>query len=306
MKAISISTVSHSYGSLKALDGISLEINQGEIHGLIGPDSAGKTTLMRLLCGLMSIQQGSISIGETDVNSAYRDIRKRIGYMPQKFSLYQDLSVRENLLFFARLFGVPAGERESRMRELYSFSHLEQFSNRRAGALSGGMKQKLALSCALIHRPELLILDEPTFGVDPLSRQEFWQILKNIQSSGTTLLVSTSYMDEAELCDQITLLHAGRILVSGLLTDIRKDWGRKVFRITADNLKALFPLLKQSFGTCQLFGNEIHIVSQSGSEDLAVRLQKLALDNKFYLEEITAGVEDIFLDYMLAKQGEQA
>ena len=299
MNAISIEALGHSYGQITALANITLKIGKGDIHGLIGPDSAGKTTLMRLLCGLMTIQDGKARINELDVRTSYRQIRSQIGYMPQRFSLYQDLSVQENLLFFSRLFGVEAKERDRRMGELYAFSRLEAFRNRRAGALRGGMKQKLALSCALIHRPELLILDEPTFGVDPLSRQEFWQMLKSIQATGSTILVSTSYMDEAELCDKITLLYSGRILASGLLADIRKDWGRKVFRLKANNVKALFAKLKQSFDTCQLFGNEIHLsVPTSEAKDFTARLATDSGDSSLTMEEIVAGVEDIFLDFM--------
>jgi ABC-2 type transport system ATP-binding protein len=200
---INIEHLGYYYEQKFALNGINLSIGTGELHGLIGPDSAGKTTLMRLLCGLLPLQTGEAFVFELSVRTGYREIRARVGYMPQRFSLYQDLSVQENLLFFARLFSVPERERDKRLSELYAFSRLEQFKSRRASALSGGMKQKLALSCALIHRPELLILDEPTYGVDPVSRQEFWQMLKSIQAEGTSILVSTPYMDEAE--DKIKL-----------------------------------------------------------------------------------------------------
>jgi ABC-2 type transport system ATP-binding protein len=298
---IQIKELKHSYELKQALSGISLSVNTGEIHGLIGPDSAGKTTLMRILCGLLPIQQGEVRVLDMDVKTSYQQIRARLGYMPQRFSLYQDLSVQENLMFFARLFSVTADERDKRLSELYAFSRLEQFKSRKAGALSGGMKQKLALSCALIHRPELMILDEPTYGVDPVSRQEFWQMLKSIQADGTTIFVSTPYMDEAELCDKVTLIYNGTLLVSDEPAKIIQTWDKQVYRLMAGNPKELEQQLSKDkeIDSCQQFGNELHLVlAEDKAEQVKFRLEKRYENAGIRLEQIKAGMEDIYLDYM--------
>jgi ABC-2 type transport system ATP-binding protein len=298
---IQIKELKHSYELKQALSGISLSVNTGEIHGLIGPDSAGKTTLMRILCGLLPIQQGEVRVLDMDVKTSYQQIRARLGYMPQRFSLYQDLSVQKNLMFFARLFSVTADERDKRLSELYAFSRLEQFKSRKAGALSGGMKQKLALSCALIHRPELMILDEPTYGVDPVSRQEFWQMLKSIQADGTTIFVSTPYMDEAELCDKVTLIYNGTLLVSDEPAKIIQTWDKQVYRLMAGNPKELEQQLSKDkeIDSCQQFGNELHLVlAEDKAEQVKFRLEKRYENAGIRLEQIKAGMEDIYLDYM--------
>ena len=195
MKDIEIHNVSKSYGKVKALSGISLEVDKGEIFGLIGPDGAGKTTLFRILTTLLLADEGTASVTGLDVKKDYAMIRRRIGYMPGRFSLYQDLSVKENLEFFATVFGTTVKENYDVIRDIYS--QIEPFKERRAGALSGGMKQKLALSCALVHKPSVLFLDEPTTGVDAVSRRDFWNMLARIKASGVTVFVSTPYMDEA-------------------------------------------------------------------------------------------------------------
>ncbi len=295
----------HQYGDKTALEKISLQVSQGEIHGLIGPDSAGKTTLMRILCGLLNIQSGTVSVFDLDVSKKFKEIRSRLGYMPQRFSLYQDLSVEENLLFFARLFSVTVQERNQRLPELYAFSRLEQFKSRRAGALSGGMKQKLALSCALVHRPELLILDEPTYGVDPVSRQEFWQMLKSIQKGGTSILVSTPYMDEAELCDRVTLIYNGKVLASDTPTKIKANWNKVVFRVTSPEMKELEPELVKiiEIESCQRFGNELHLVLQADEAASIINQLETRFDEYMpMLEQIQPGMEDIYLSYMQAVQ----
>ncbi len=302
---IQIKDLSHQYGQKTALNNISLSVQTGELHGLIGPDSAGKTTLMRVFCGLLPIQQGEGYIFGLNLSTSYKEIRARLGYMPQRFSLYQDLSVQENLMFFARLFSVPAQERDKRLPELYTFSRLEPFKARRAGALSGGMKQKLALSCALIHRPVLLILDEPTYGVDPVSRQEFWQMLKSIQAEGTTILVSTPYMDEAELCDKVTLMLNGNLLVSDEPATIVSNWNKRVFRVKADNLKQLESELNthRDIESCQLFGNELHLVIAEIKADTIVRALKEQYKQKgFSIEPVKPNMEDIYLSYMQSSE----
>ena len=210
MASIEVSHISKRYGSIRALDDVSLDVREGEIFGLIGPDGAGKTSLFRILTTLMDPDEGFACVDGLDVRSLWREIRCRVGYMPGKFSLYQDLSVEENLEFFASLFGVRVKDNYELIAPIYR--QIEPFKNRRAGKLSGGMKQKLALSCALVHAPRVLFLDEPTTGVDAVSRGEFWEMLRRLKAKGISILVSTPYMDEAGLCDRVALIDKGRIL----------------------------------------------------------------------------------------------
>ena len=210
MASIEVSHISKRYGSIQALDDVSLDVREGEIFGLIGPDGAGKTSLFRILTTLMDPDEGFACVDGLDVRSLWREIRCRVGYMPGKFSLYQDLSVEENLEFFASLFGVRVKDNYELIAPIYR--QIEPFKNRRAGKLSGGMKQKLALSCALVHAPRVLFLDEPTTGVDAVSRGEFWEMLRGLKAKGISILVSTPYMDEAGLCDRVALIDKGRIL----------------------------------------------------------------------------------------------
>lgn len=210
MAAIEVSHITKRYGSIRALDDVSLDVREGEIFGLIGPDGAGKTSLFRILTTLMDPDEGFACVDGLDVRSLWREIRCRVGYMPGKFSLYQDLSVEENLEFCASLFGVRVKDNYELIAPIYR--QIEPFKNRRAGKLSGGMKQKLALSCALVHAPRVLFLDEPTTGVDAVSRGEFWEMLRGLKAKGISILVSTPYMDEAGLCDRVALIDKGRIL----------------------------------------------------------------------------------------------
>ena len=207
--SISIKHISKSYKTVKALQDISFEVAEGELFGLIGPDGAGKTSLFRVLTTLLLANEGTATVAGFDVVEDYKQIRRNVGYMPGKFSLYQDLTVEENLTFFATIFGTTIQENYDLIQEIYV--QIEPFKDRRAGKLSGGMKQKLALCCALIHKPKVLFLDEPTTGVDPVSRKEFWEMLKRLQQKGITILVSTPYMDEAALCDRIALIQDGKI-----------------------------------------------------------------------------------------------
>jgi ABC-2 type transport system ATP-binding protein len=214
MKAVAIKDIHKTFkvekSTVTALRGISFEVEQGELFGLIGPDGAGKTTLFRILTTLMLADKGSAYVDGLDVIADYKEIRKRVGYMPGRFSLYQDLTVEENLQFFATLFNTSIEENYDLVKDIYV--QIEKFKTRKAGALSGGMKQKLALSCALIHKPSVLFLDEPTTGVDAVSRKEFWELLHNLQQQKITILVSTPYMDEADLCDRVALIQEGSIL----------------------------------------------------------------------------------------------
>jgi ABC-2 type transport system ATP-binding protein len=213
--AVSIRALSKDHAGERALRGLSLEVPDPCLFGIIGADGAGKSTLMNILATLSDPDSGDARILGSDLAQEFRAIRSEIGYMPQRFSLYQDLSVLENLDFFADIFGIGGGAKRDRMRELLAFAGLAPFTGRRAGQLSGGMKQKLALACTLIHRPRLLLLDEPTVGVDPVARRDFWSMLKALRKEGVSLMVSTPYMDEAALCDAVMLLHEGSILAQG-------------------------------------------------------------------------------------------
>ena len=204
--------LSKRFGGVAAVDGLDLEVRSGEIFGLVGPDGAGKTTTLRMLTAVMAPDAGRVEVGGVDVVAAPEQVRERISYMPQRFGLYEDLTVDENIRFYADLFGVPPKLREARAARLLEASSMGHFRKRLAGQLSGGMKQKLGLACSLVHAPSIVLLDEPTTGVDPLSRREFWQILYGLRGEGVTLLISTAYLDEAERCDRLALLHAGRLL----------------------------------------------------------------------------------------------
>jgi ABC-type multidrug transport system ATPase subunit len=298
---ISINNFKKSYNDVQAVRGISFDVNEGELFGLIGPDGAGKTTLMRAICTLLFPDEGDIHVDGLNVRDHITAIRNIIGYMPQRFSLYQDLTVEQNMHFFADIFEVPKDERESRKKELYRFSHLEDFTNRKAGALSGGMKQKLALSCALIHTPKVLILDEPTFGVDPVSRQEFWEILHEIKRGGTTILVSTAYMDEADQCDRIALCFAGKVVGLDTPKDLKKNFPYPIYRIKSEALFALRDFFAKQPETRnnQLFGDALHVSFDHDPDQLKWKEWEQNFDNKkIDQEQISPSIEDIFLDLM--------
>ncbi len=298
--AVSLKGFSFQYQAHPAVRDLSLEVQNGIIHGLIGPDGAGKTTVMRSICTLLDVAEGSVSVFGLEVNKHRTEIRSRLGYMPQRFSLYQDLTVEENLRFFARLFGIPEQEYARRRETLYSFSRLGPFQNRRAKALSGGMKQKLALSCALVHAPELLVLDEPTFGVDPVSRMEFWDILHDLKKQGSTILVSTAYMDEAEKCDHVTLLHKGRILLDGDPARILKNWTTNIYSLGSDAPRELARFLasQPEVLSSQFFGADLHITAKEEIGATKFRSWQAQCPSLRKWEKIPAGMEDIFLELM--------
>ena len=240
--SIVVSNISKSYKTVKALKNISFEVNEGELFGLIGPDGAGKTTLFRVLTTLLIADEGKASVAGYDLLKDYKAIRESVGYMPGRFSLYQDLTVEENLKFFATIFGTTIAENYDLIKDIYV--QIEPFKTRRAGKLSGGMKQKLALSCALVHKPKVLFLDEPTTGVDPVSRKEFWEMIKRLQQKGITILVSTPYMDEAALCDRIALIQDGTILQIDTPEAIIKHYPKAIYNVSADNMYQLIESLK--------------------------------------------------------------
>ncbi len=299
MNAIEIDGLKKFYGSVEAVKGVSFAVQQGELFGLIGPDGAGKTTLLRTVCTLLTPDAGHVGVSGLDIQKDRAKIRASVGYMPQRFSLYQDLSVAQNLRFFADLFGVPKQERAQRAERLYRFSRLKPFQDRKAGALSGGMKQKLALMCALIHIPKVLVLDEPTFGVDPVSRQEFWEILTAIRQEGTAILVSTAYMDEADLCDRVALMHQGKIHALGTPEALRTLYRFPLYRATGEYVYALrdFFARQPEVTATQLFGDAVH-VSFFQKPELALwdrwMQQNPGLLKQWHSQR--PSIEDVFMD----------
>ncbi len=290
------------YGNTRAVDGLDLAVARGEIVGLIGPDGAGKTTTMRVVLGLLRPGQGEIELLGEKTSSPSRRLKERLGYMPQRFSLYPDLTVAENLRFFADLFLMPADERKQREAELLEFSRLGPFRHRRAGDLSGGMKQKLALSCNLIHRPELLILDEPTTGVDPVSRQEFWESLRRFAAEGLGILVSTPYMDEAELCDRVLLMHQGRALAEGRPQELTAAFAHRLVVVTtADPTAAARALAAQDLPGMEAvrFGDTLHIAHPA---EQATELDSVLAGLGLAAEPIDPTIEDVFVALVGATQ----
>lgn len=256
-------------GKVRAVNNVSFEVNKGELFGLIGADGAGKTSIFRILTTLLLPDGGTASVNGFDVVKDYKAIRKNVGYMPGKFSLYQDLSVEENLNFFATVFNTTVAENYDLVKEIYV--QLEPFKKRRAGKLSGGMKQKLALCCALIHRPTVLFLDEPTTGVDAVSRKEFWEMLKGLKQQGITILVSTPYMDEATQCERIALIQNGSIMSIDIPDTIIKQYPDTLFAVRADNMSRLLNVLRSNnqIKSCFSFGDFHHITFQNGNESSA-------------------------------------
>lgn len=294
--AIEIDGLRKSYGGIKALDKIDLTVESGEMFGLIGPDGAGKSTLYRILATLLSPDSGGVSMFGLDIVKDYKILRKRIGYMPERFSLYPDMTVKENLNFFASLFGVDILENYDLIAPI--FGQLEKFPDRMAGKLSGGMKQKLALSCALIHRPEILLLDEPTTGVDAVSRSEFWDMLGTLREKGITILVSTSYMDEADRCERIAIIDKGHILVMGSPSQLVGSFDEKLYNAVSTDMFGLLSALRSlpEVIDCYTFGATLHVVG-SGSFNVSDTLKRLSAtgidDARIFPAE--ANIEDLFI-----------
>ena len=297
MSAIKVENISKSFGKVKALDGISFEVERGELFGLIGPDGAGKTTLFRLLTTLLNPDEGRAEVDGYDIVKDYHAIRERVGYMPGRFSLYQDLTVEENLNFFAALFGVKMKDSYDLVAPIYR--QIEPFKNRRAGKLSGGMKQKLALSCALIHRPSVLFLDEPTTGVDAVSRSEFWDMLADLKHKGITILVSTPYMDEASRCDRVALCNEGRILGIDTPTDIVAGFDSPLYAVQADNMYQLLISARRARGVveCYPFGEAHHLIVDA-EFDIGQFKAELADVQGLCIKPAEPTIEDMFIKLM--------
>lgn len=298
--AVETFELSKSYGAVDALRDVSLQIRHDEIFGFIGPDGAGKTTLFRLLTTLLKPDKGEAMVLGHDVVTGYRKIRPLLGYMPGRFSLYMDLSVEENVRFFASVFGTTLEENYELVKPIYH--QLEPFKNRLAGNLSGGMKQKLALSCALIHKPKLLILDEPTTGVDAVSRKEFWEMLHRLKEQGIPIIVSTPYMDEALQCDRVALIQNGSVMRIDRPDSISNSLGRILFAIkAAEKYDLLQALRSYSYVySAQPFGDSVHYTDLRDSfdtEDLVSYLEDEGL-SAVSAQEIRPGIEDVFMDLM--------
>ena len=302
--SIILNNISKSYNKVKALDDISFEVKPGELFGLIGPDGAGKTTLFRILTTLLIQDKGNAVVAGYDVIKQYKDIRNHVGYMPGRFSLYQDLTVEENLNFFATIFGTTIAENYDLIKDIYI--QIEPFKDRRAGKLSGGMKQKLALCCALIHKPKVLFLDEPTTGVDPVSRKEFWEMLKRLQQKDITILVSTPYMDEAELCDRIALIANGKILQINTPEAIIASFPKKIYKVRSSNTYQLIEDLRiyPDTHSAYPFGEYLHFTPKSEvfrPMDLTKYLEERQ-HREIVVKDTVATIEDTFMDLSKAHE----
>lgn len=305
MNAISVKNIVKTYGVkkeiVKALDDISFDVEQGELFGIIGPDGSGKTSLFRILTTLLLADSGSATVDELDVVKAYKQIRKRVGYMPGKFSLYQDLTVEENLEFFATIFNTSIEENYDLIKDIYI--QIEPFKTRRAGKLSGGMKQKLALCCALIHKPSVLFLDEPTTGVDAVSRKEFWEMLKNLKRQGITILVSTPYMDEAARCDRVALIQSGKIMSINTPENIVKQFEGQLWAVRSADMYRLLKDLKQYSSTesCNSFGEFHHLLLKNDDEKAVLEYLEAHQHKNIIIKQAQPNIEDRFMQLMSNK-----
>ena len=301
MADVELNNITKTYNDVVAVDDVTFSVEKGELFGLIGPDGAGKTSIFRMLTTLLLPDKGSATVNGFDVVKDYRQIRNRVGYMPGRFSLYQDLSVEENLSFFATVFNTTISRNYDLIRDIYV--QIEPFKNRRAGKLSGGMKQKLALCCALIHRPQVLFLDEPTTGVDTVSRKEFWEMLKRLKEQGITILVSTPYMDEANLCERIALIQNGKIMSIDTPRSIIDQFPDTLYAIRANEMSRLLKELRLAgqVKSCHAFGDSHHITFREDNE--GNRNELLAdLGSKNHaeveLKQINPTIEDCFINLM--------
>lgn len=296
---IRINNLSRKFGSITAVDRLNLEIMAGEIFGLVGPDGAGKTTTLRLLCGLLEITEGQIEIAGYDVSEKLGPVKDRIGYMAQRFGLYVDLTVEENMLFYGELFGISRREREQLMDRLLKMTRMESFRHRTAAKLSGGMKQKLALMCSLLHRPEVLFLDEPTNGVDPVSRRDFWAILYQLVKDGLTVVVTTAYLDEAERCNRVGFMHQGKLIHCAPPDQLRNQLAGICYEMRAPDQRAALAFLKTlpEVLSVEHSGASLHLflVPNGTSSDYLIQVMAGKGLGPVVLEPIVPSLEDVFI-----------
>lgn len=299
MEMIKTQNLKKSFGSVHAVDGISIEVQEGEIYGIVGPDGAGKTTLMRLLTAILDPTEGDAWINNYHTVRQAENVKENIGYMSQRFGLYNDLTVLENIVFYADLYDVTGKEREQKLEELLGFSNLAPFKNRLAKNLSGGMKQKLGLACALIHAPKVLFLDEPTNGVDPVSRRDFWKILSTLNKNKTTIFISTSYLDEAERFGKLAMMHKGKIIATGTPDEIKKSEPLSLLSVKTHEPRKITEFLRQKFGdsAVRLYGGKLHIAVQdtiNGKKELESILKEHHIAN-FEITAASPNLEDVFI-----------
>jgi ABC-2 type transport system ATP-binding protein len=304
--AVSLQGLTRDFGELRAVDGLTLDVTAGELFGIVGPDGAGKTTTLRMLAGVLRPTSGDALVAGASVAADPEAVKDHIAYMSQRFGLYTDLTVRENIEFYADLYQVPRGERAPRLDRLYAFSGLRPFENRLAGQLSGGMRQKLGLCAALIHEPDILLLDEPTFGVDPISRRDLWLIVHEMVARGVTVIVSTAYMDEAERCDRVALLHKGRSVQIDTPDALRERLAGQVLAVSTDSPRRARDLLRDHMAIRQavLFGEIIHVTLRAGTEGWpAVREELAAAGIAVEREDpVEPSLEDVFIDLVQERE----
>ena len=301
--AIKLNNIKKNYGEVSALKGISFDVLPGEMFGLVGPDGAGKTTTIRLLCGLLAPSDGSAELFGLDLVKDKNKIQKHIGYLSQKFSLYGDLTIDENIEFFADLHGVK--DYQSRRNELLEFTRLTPFRDRLGDNLSGGMKQKLALACTLIHKPKIIFLDEPTTGVDPVSRRDFWKILSNLQKEGVTIFMSTPYLDEAERCNRVALLNNGKVLCFDTPKNIKTSISKIIIEVVCSPIISAYKLLKEkSSYEVQMFGDRLNVAVDNYEKDF-LEIEKLISGNAIQIFDhrvISTSLENVFI-HLIGESG---
>lgn len=296
---VELTDLTRRFGAVTAVDRLNLQIAPGEIFGLVGPDGAGKTTTLRMLCGLLDPDQGTARVAGYDAAREPEKVRDQIGYMAQRFGLYPDLTVDENMWFYADLFGIPAADRRELLPRLLEMTRMAPFRGRRAGRLSGGMKQKLALMCTLLHRPRVLILDEPTNGVDPVSRRDFWEILYQLVCEGMTVVVTTAYLDEAERCDRVGLMHRGRLIRCGAPRRLARAVEEVCYKVNAPDQRAAKAFLAAAAGVASVepFGADLHLFlepSRTTAETLARELEAAGLGPARFAP-LEPSLEDVFI-----------
>jgi len=306
MLSIQTTHLTKAFGALKAVNDLNLEVKSGEIYGLVGPDASGKTTTLRMLCGILPPDGGEAKVAGCDIRKEAESLKEKVGYLPQRFGLYGDLTVLENIRFYADLYEVPKKRRTERVERLLRFANLEPFGKRRAQDLSGGMKQKLGLICALIHTPEILFLDEPTTGVDPLSRRDFWLILYDLLKEGVTILFSTSYLDEAERCNRVGLIYQGELLVSDTPSNVKERIGATVLELRLEDHRKGMKVLEgtESLRSLVLSGDKIHILVNEPQEGERVIREALAKQGMEILDlmEVRPSLEDAFVSIVRGRR----